>query len=300
MEDIVIYNDRHRGKPNHVVYNRCHVPYLAITDVTSRFFVHLGLKDKTADSVFQALQEWATSFGPNAEFNLYMLTHVHGDFDSAFTSSTLRDVVRHCNIKISFAAPRSQHQNGIHEGNWKNVRNLAFAMMNQPRVPMKFFHFAIEQAWKIHAVLPHRALTKTDGKRNFRVLFCPVLMMITNVRLKNKHTRKHVTLTTKNHAQRALRGIHIGLPRHNSGWLVFVSSNNTIYHSIDIYFDEHFKSTISFESNRYPAYVDCVITDAKAHEDLDDQVCTMVQQQETSIKWRCRSKICTSTCQGGI
>jgi hypothetical protein len=32
--------------------------YLAITDVASRFFVPFGLKDKTADSVFQALQEW--------------------------------------------------------------------------------------------------------------------------------------------------------------------------------------------------------------------------------------------------
>jgi hypothetical protein len=170
--------------------------YLANTDVASRFFVPLGLKDQTADSVYQALQEWATSFGPNAEFNLYMLTYVHADFDSGFTtSSTLRDVVRHYNIKISFAAPRSQHQNGIHDGNWKNVRNLAFAMMNQARVPMKFFHFALKQAWKIHAVLPHRALTMTDGKdqcplgvytgdrvciQNFRVLFCPVLI-ITNI-----------------------------------------------------------------------------------------------------------------------
>jgi hypothetical protein len=52
---------------------------------------------------------------------------------------------------------------------------------------------------------------------------------------------------------------------------VFVPSNNTIYSSIDVYFDEHFESTIAFESNRYPGYVDCVITDAKAHEDLDVQ-----------------------------
>jgi hypothetical protein len=105
--------------------------------------------------------------------------------------------------------------------------------------------------------------------QNFRVLFCPVLMMITNVRIKDKQTGKPVTITTKNHPQRALRGIHIGLPRHNSGWLVFVPSNNTIYHSIDVYFDEHFESTIAFENNRYPGYIDCVITDAQAHEDLN-------------------------------
>jgi transposase InsO family protein len=256
--------------------------YLAITDVTSRLFVPLGLRDKTADSGFRALQEWATYYGPTTEFNLFMLTHIHGDFDSAFTSATLQDFARAYNIQITFAATRSQHQNGIHESNWKNIRNMAFAMMTQARVPMKFFHFALEHARKLHSVLPHRALTKTDGTvqcplgvyfghkvslQNFRVLFCPVLM-ITNVRVKYKHTGKPVTLTTKNHPQRGLRGIYIGLPRRNTGWLVFVPSNNTIYHSLDVYFDERFESTIAFESNRYPGYADCVITDAQSHEDL--------------------------------
>jgi transposase InsO family protein len=137
--------------------------YLAVTDVASRFFVPLGLKNKSAESVFQALQEWATSYGPSIEFNLHMLTHIHGDFDSAFTSTILRDMAQHYHIRISFAAPRTQNQNGIHEGNWKNVRNLAFAMMTQARVPMRFFHFALEHAWKVLAVLPHKALTKTDG-----------------------------------------------------------------------------------------------------------------------------------------
>ncbi|KAG7371221.1 hypothetical protein IV203_019791 [Nitzschia inconspicua] len=68
------------------------------------------------------------------------------------------------NIKVSFAAPRHQEQNGIHEANWQHIRNLAFAMMNQARVPKKFFHCAFEHAWKVHAVLPHRALTLADGK----------------------------------------------------------------------------------------------------------------------------------------
>jgi hypothetical protein len=36
----------------------------------------------------------------------------------------------------------------------------------------------------------------------------------------------------------------------------------------DVYFDENFESTIAFENSRYPGYIDCVITDAKAHEDL--------------------------------
>jgi transposase InsO family protein len=113
--------------------------YLAVTDVASRLFVPLGLKAKTAESVLEALQDWATSYGLNTEFNRSMITRRHGDFDSTFTSTVLRDAARHYNIRLSFAAPRSQYQNGIHESNWKNVRNLAFATINEAKMPMKFF-----------------------------------------------------------------------------------------------------------------------------------------------------------------
>jgi hypothetical protein len=115
-------------------------PYhLAITDVASRFFVPLGWKDKTADSVFQALQEWATSFGPNAEFSLYMLTHVHIDFDSAFTSLTLKDVVKHNNkskypllrlgpsIKMAFTKAIRRMFGTSLRGAWKGADSLCCA-----------------------------------------------------------------------------------------------------------------------------------------------------------------------------
>jgi hypothetical protein len=35
--------------------------YLNITDVASRFFVPIGIQDKSPKAVFRALQEWATS-----------------------------------------------------------------------------------------------------------------------------------------------------------------------------------------------------------------------------------------------
>jgi hypothetical protein len=76
-----------------------------------------------------------------------------------------------------------------------------------------------------------------------------------------------VTRTRKNRPQRALRGIRIGLPRHNTGWLVFVPSTN--YHSVDVYFDANFESTLAFTNSRFPGYIDAVITDANPLEDLD-------------------------------
>ncbi len=137
--------------------------YLAITDVASRFFVPMGIADKRAKTVFRAIQEWASSYGPSATFNLSQLTRIHGDFDTTFRSNELSQLARDSNINVSFAAPRHQEQNGICESNWRNVRNLAFACLNDAKMDMSFFPCALEQAWKIHSVLPHKALTKVDG-----------------------------------------------------------------------------------------------------------------------------------------
>jgi transposase InsO family protein len=107
-------------------------PYdLAVTDVASRLFVPLGLKAKTAESVMEALQDWATSYGSNTEFNMSMITRIHGEFDSTFTSTVLRDAARRYNIRISFARPRSQYQNGIQKKQLEERKELGICH-NEP------------------------------------------------------------------------------------------------------------------------------------------------------------------------
>ncbi|KAG7340335.1 reverse transcriptase RNA-dependent DNA polymerase [Nitzschia inconspicua] len=259
------------------------------------------VKNPVTDNVFAALQEWATSYGPSAEFNLSMLSRIHGDYDSAFRSEELRAKVAQYFIKVSFAAPRHQEQNGIHEANWQHIRNLAFAMMNQASVPKKFFHFAFKRAWKVHAVLPHKALTRAAGKvqtplgvyegkpvgiESFCVLFCPVVMTYHNINLrsKNAHGQKVImSYNRKNNPQRGIRGIHVGLPRHNTGYLVYVPQMNTVLHCNDVYFDENFESTLAYTPSRHPAHFDIVVTDAPPHN--NDNV-----EQTGSPLWFCNKK----------
>ncbi|KAG7372377.1 integrase core domain containing protein [Nitzschia inconspicua] len=275
--------------------------YLTATDLASHFFVPIGMKRKTADNVFAALQEWATSYGPSAEFNLSMLSRIHGDYDSAFHSEELCAKAAQYFIKVSFAAPRHQEQNGIHEANWQHIRNLAFAMMNQARVPKKFFHFAFEHAWKVHAVLPHKALTHADGKvqtplgvyegkpvgiESFRVLFCLVVMTCDSINLRSKNAYGQKVITSynrQNNPQRGIRGIHVGLPRHNTGYLVYVLQMNSVLHCNDVYFDENFESTLAYTPSRHPAHFDIVVTDAPPHD--DDNV-----EQTGSPLWFCNKK----------
>ncbi|KAG7362456.1 integrase core domain containing protein [Nitzschia inconspicua] len=276
--------------------------YLTITDMASRFFVPMGIRKKTSHDVFVALQEWATSYGPGIDYTMHMMRRIHGDYDSAFRSEELRSKFAQFNIKISFAAPRHQEQNGIHEANWRNIRNLAFAMMNQARVPKKFFHFAFEHAWKIHAVLLHKALTRADGKvqtplgvyegkpvgiESFRVLFCPVVMTYDSINLRSKDATGKQLITSynrRNNPQRAIRGIHVGLPRHNTGYLVFVPQLNSVLHCNDVYFDENFESTLAYTQSRHPAHLDIVVTDAQLH--VYDEF-----ERTSSALWFCNKSV---------
>jgi hypothetical protein len=101
---------------------------------------------------------------------------------------------------VTYAAPRHQEHNGICESNWKNIRKLAFAFMNDAQVDLSFFPMALEHAWKVHATLPHTALTMESGDTqsphlvyfgkparvaDFKVLFCPVIMNYDDMLVRN-------------------------------------------------------------------------------------------------------------------
>jgi hypothetical protein len=154
---------------------------------------------------------------------------------------------------------------------------------------MTFFHCALEHAWKVHSVLPHKALTKEDGTvqcplgvhygkpvgvSDFRVLFCPVVMTYDSVFVSRKNERgqgkrpRLEALNRKNNPQRGMRGIHVGVPRNSKGYLVYVPSMGKIYTSADVYFDGNFNSTLLYEQNKFSGYIDLTITEPMPDTDL--------------------------------
>jgi hypothetical protein len=155
---------------------------------------------------------------------------------------------------------------------------------------MCFFHFALEHTWKVHSVLPHRALTKEDGTvqcplgvhhgkpvriADFRVLFCPVVMTYDNTfvsipQYKQTHGKrtKLESIDRKNNPQRGMRGIHVGIPRHSKVYLNYVPAMGRMYTSADVYSDEHFNSTLAYEQNKFSDYMDIMITQPMPDTDL--------------------------------
>jgi hypothetical protein len=65
-----------------------------------------------------------------------------------------------------------------------------------------------------------------------------------------------------------MRGIHVGIPRHSKGYLIYVPAMGRIYTSADVYFDENFNSTLVYEQNKFSGYVDIMITQPMPDTDL--------------------------------
>jgi hypothetical protein len=251
-----------------------HKYYLGIIDVASRYFVPIGMTDKTPRTVFTALKKWVRLHGPTAGYKMSDIEQIHVDFDATFRSQEVVALTTKEGVRITYAAPRHQEQNGICEANWRDVRNMAFAYMNNAHVDMSFFPLALERAWKVYATLPKSALTTETGESqspylvyfnrpasivNFKVLFCPVIMNYDNIFVRNPlydgEPRKKPRLDAlkrKNNSQRGIRGIHVGLSQDSKTFMVYSPSAGRVYHY----------------ENKFSGYLKLQVTDAEPDRDL--------------------------------
>ena len=133
--------------------------------------------------------------------------------------------------------------------------------MVHARDPENYMHFALMNTTDhIFPVLPIKNLITEDGDpttpfklatgtkpsvSHLRVLFCPCVL--------RKHTA-HVetkTLNMRHQAQKGFRGIFVGIPQHQNGYLVYVPSTRKVISSYDVKFDESFVSALSYSSRPY-------------------------------------------------
>ena len=55
----------------------------------------------------------------------------------------------------------------------------------------------------------------------------------------------------RHQAQKGFRGIFVGIPQHQKGYLVYVPSTRKIISSYDFFFDESFSSALAYKSQPY-------------------------------------------------
>ena len=112
----------------------------------------------------------------------------------------------------------------------------------------------------IYPVLPIKDLIIEDGdlttpfklatgKKHslsyLRILFCPCVAWKATAYVGTK------ALHMRHQAQKGFRGIIVGIPQHQKGYLVYVPHRQNIILSYDVIFDEIFSSMLAYKSQPY-------------------------------------------------
>ena len=80
---------------------------------------------------------------------------------------------------------------------------------------------------------------------NSRVLFCPCVVRKATAHFETK------TLNMRHVAQKGFRGIFVGIPEHQKGYLVYVPSTRKVISSYDVVFDKSYYRALSYSSRPY-------------------------------------------------
>ena len=244
-----------------------HQHYLGIVCDTTSFYRLMGMNGTDADNVILTLTMFEVTYKPYDGYNL--LDHceeIHVDADSVLKSKKLKLWCIDKHIKLIAAAPEHQSTNGKAEIMWQIARKMAFCLCNNARLGWPFFHHALMYATRIIEVLPKegcevlrdgvlvqscpRAMWEQKEQINvgkYRVWGCPVVAKIYTRRATSSNQltdprAPRTVLTPKNIVQRGVRGIFLGIPEDQAGWLVYVPQSGRVFASADVAFDEDFDS----------------------------------------------------------
>ena len=227
--------------------------YLWLVDRYSRYASIYGLSDYTADSVVTAINQFIAPSNHPVLIEPIDLHKIKADAGSQFTSKEFQEACADSRIAINLAAPKHQEQNSFAERTWQTVKIIADKLLVHSRLPPTFSHHALLYAVTIFNVIPVKKLVNKNGFPvtpyelflgekprigHLRVFGCPVVArkwIITNTEGK--------TLKNKT-SQRSVKGVFIGLPSNQQGYLLYMPQSNRIAVSMDITFDEHFTSAI--------------------------------------------------------
>ena len=159
------------------------------------------------------------------------------------------------------AAPEHQDMNGQVKLTWIMLRTVAHSLMVHARVPEVYVHFALMYTTDhIFPVLPIKdVINKNDNPTmpnklatgtkpsvsHLRVLSCPCVVRKAKAHVDTK------TLNMCHKAQKWFRGIFVGIPWHQKGYLVYVPSTIKVVSSYDVVFDKNNSSALSYTSRPY-------------------------------------------------
>ena len=237
--------------------------YINIVDAESRKFRCVGVEETKTEDVINALNQWAVLNKPYPGYTLLDdCEEIHVDAGSQLISQELDDWCVDQRIKLIKAAPNHQEMNGICERMWQAARKIANSLCTNARLGWPYFHHSLMYATRIMDVLPIKGCSYKndegdtiqscpdaifyDSKQvkinKYRVFGCPVIAKVYRKKTPKQEGVARVTLHSRNIIQRGVRGIFVGFPENQAGWLVYIPNRNKVFVSADVAFDEDFES----------------------------------------------------------
>ena len=211
---------------------------LLIVDTYYKIPKLYGLENITTAEVMEKLDMFQSRFGKIDQFGWWDLERISADAGTQFTSTDFKEECQTPGVRLTLAAPEHQEINGQVEVTWRTLCTIAHALMVHARVPEIYVHFSLMYTTDhIFPVLPIKYLINEYGYpttpyklatgtkpsvSHLRVLFCPCV-----VRKATAHVETN-TLHICHQSQKDFRGIFVGIPQHQKGYLVYVPSTRKV------------------------------------------------------------------------
>jgi hypothetical protein len=129
---------------------------LTLVDCTTRYTWSYGLKNKSAESVIDALWCFFVDAGG-------MPTRIRCDFDSSFVKGKVNTFLKLHRISITSVPPNRQSQNGLVERQWQTAVVMARAMLIEAQLPRRYWFWALREATIRMNLLPCKPTGKNSS-----------------------------------------------------------------------------------------------------------------------------------------
>ena len=169
------------------------------------------------------------------EFGFLNVDRVRANASSQFTSKQFSDFCHAEHINLSLAAPKKQSQNHLAERTWQTVTAMARTMLVHARLPDIYYYHALCYATSVFNVFPVKGVYNAEGHvstpyelfwgnrptiKNFRVFGCPCVAKKYLATIDGNAVHKQTEM--------GVRGIFVGFPENQKGYLVDVPALRTI------------------------------------------------------------------------
>jgi hypothetical protein len=233
--------------------------FLWVSCAVSKYCDALVLKDYSTEHCIEAIDEWRrTMYKKGFKIVLCLRT----DAGSYFTSEEFRKWCHENDIEVTAAGPRHQEQNSFAERSYQTASQTTRKMLVHARLNLSFYFIALKYACKILRVVPPKGLTTEAGRlittfemmhnrkpriARYKPFGCACVFKRYQPMSNNK------IITGFKQLQQGSRGIFVGFPDDQAGWLIYTEQKINRSHllvSMDVVFDTHFIS--SLQTNNAP------------------------------------------------